>query len=384
MTSFFWKGFPPVAGTNDYNATANWTGGHGHLPANPFDVAVFRKSELTNISVDLPLPGTEQVGEWLFQPGASAYTFTVGPNSFGLHFYGSGIVVKGGAVTLKVIGTAQLSFFNNSSAGLAHIQVSGDGELEVAGDSTLDKAIVNVLGGDTRFAGDGSGGNSTVHTHAFAKTLFHAFSTGGKATLVTDLHGLVDFSGSSGPANNHELTVGSIAGAGTYELGSNQLTVGLNGQSTVVRGLIEDGGSGTGGSLVKVGHGTLKLSHTGGNSYTGGTTLMRGVLDLAAHGVAGAGDIAFGPNSHATLKIEKSALSGHNFANPIDDFGTHDTIDLAGLAFHTGAKATYVTGTQLVVRSGGVTDTLTLNSPHGIHFHAVSDGHGGTDILIVA
>lgn len=346
------------------------------------DGAVFGKSGVTSISID-PI-STMRVGEWIFKPGASHYTFTLGPNGGALHFYGSGIVVKGGAVTVKVTGTDQLSFFNNSSLGLAHIQVSG-GELEVAGASTAGRANINIVGGQTRFAGYGSAGNAMIHTHGFAKTLFHAFSTGGNATLVTDLNGLVDFSGSSGPAKDHKLTVGSIAGAGTYELGSNQLTVGLNGHSTVVGGLIEDGSSGSGGSLVKVGHGTLKLSHTGGSTYTGGTTLKQGTLDLATRGAAGAGDITFGPNSHATLKIEKSALSGHSFGNPIDFFGTHDTIDLAGLHFDARATATYDKATHhLTVRSDSVTDTLTLNSPHGTHFHAVSDGHGGTDILIFA
>jgi autotransporter-associated beta strand protein len=63
------------------------------------------------------------------------------------------------------------------------------------------------------------------------------------------------------------MTAGSIEGAGTFSLGSNQLTVGSNNLSTTVSGVIR----GTGGSLVKVGSGTLTLSGT--NSYTGPTTV---------------------------------------------------------------------------------------------------------------
>jgi autotransporter-associated beta strand protein len=61
-----------------------------------------------------------------------------------------------------------------------------------------------------------------------------------------------------------------------------------------VSGLIGDGGTagGTGASLVKVGPGTLALSHAG-NTYSGGTTLEDGVLDLAAVGAAGTGDYFF-------------------------------------------------------------------------------------------
>ena len=39
------------------------------------------------------------------------------------------------------------------------------------------------------------------------------------------------------------MTAGSIAGAGTYFLGSKQLTVGSNNLSTTVSGTIQDGGA---------------------------------------------------------------------------------------------------------------------------------------------
>jgi autotransporter-associated beta strand protein len=74
------------------------------------------------------------------------------------------------------------------------------------------------------------------------------------------------------------MSAGSIAGAGTYFLGSNTLTVGGNNLSTAVDGTISDGGAafGRGGSLVKVGTGILTLSGT--NTYTGTTTVNAGAL----------------------------------------------------------------------------------------------------------
>jgi autotransporter-associated beta strand protein len=68
------------------------------------------------------------------------------------------------------------------------------------------------------------------------------------------------------------MTAGSIAGAGSYVLGSKSLTVGGNNLSTAVSGVI----SGVGGSLTKVGTGTLTLS--GINTYTGATTVNGGML----------------------------------------------------------------------------------------------------------
>jgi autotransporter-associated beta strand protein len=74
--------------------------------------------------------------------------------------------------------------------------------------------------------------------------------------------------------------VGSIEGAGSYYLGAKTLTVGSNNLSTTVSGSISDCGSGgtqcqvphaSGGSLTKVGAGTLTL--TGVNTYTGATNI---------------------------------------------------------------------------------------------------------------
>jgi autotransporter-associated beta strand protein len=73
------------------------------------------------------------------------------------------------------------------------------------------------------------------------------------------------------------MTAGSIEGAGTYNLGANQLTVGLNNLSTTVSGPIEGANLGGSGSLVKVGTGTLTL--TGTSSYQN-TIVNRGALTI--------------------------------------------------------------------------------------------------------
>jgi autotransporter-associated beta strand protein len=249
--------------------------------------------------------------------------------------------------------------------------------------STAGGALIDNFNFLLDFIGSSTAGAATIHTFGGGGgTRFEGNATGGSAQLVTDAGGFVDFSNSAGPDGLGHVTAGSIAGAGTYNLGRDQLMVGLNGLSTEVSGPIEDGGigGGVGASLVKVGHGTLKLSHAG-NTYTGGTILAAGKLDVAAVGAAGTGAITFA--GVAKLEVESAALSGHAFGNPIDFFARHDVLDLAGLKFHAGATATYNNATHhLTVHSGHVTDTLTLLSPHGHHFGTARDGHG-TDVFLL-
>ena len=246
--------------------------------------------------------------------------------------------------------------------------------------SAANSIITNFAGGSPTlgvfFQDHSTTGTAEVETLGGGATMFSDFSTGGTAQFNTDTGGTVDFSGSEGPAGDNKLTAGSIAGAGTYHLGANQLTV-LSGN---VSGLID----GLGGALVKAGKGTLTLSGAG-NTYSGGTILEQGTLELDAIGAAGPGAITFASigKTKATLEIDNAALSAHHFGNSTDNFGKHDFVDLTGLRFHAGATATYHKANHnLTVHSGSATDTLTLLSPHGTHFAAASDHHGGTDVFL--
>ena len=246
--------------------------------------------------------------------------------------------------------------------------------------STAGTATIYNTSGLT-FYDDSSAGNATLETLAGADTRFRRNSTGGNAQLITDAGGTVDF---SLERFTKQPTAGSIAGAGEYDLGAVEFTVGSNNRSTEVSGIVKDGGlgGGSGASLVKVGLGTLTLSHAG-NTYSGGTTLIRGTLDLAAVGAAGTGAITFVAGKQI-LKIENGALLGHHFGNEIDFFGRHDVLDLTSLRFHPGATAKYhAFNDTLKVHSGHVTDILTVDAPQGTHFATAGDGHGGTDVFLV-
>ncbi|WP_436124036.1 autotransporter outer membrane beta-barrel domain-containing protein [Aminobacter sp. LjRoot7] len=89
-------------------------------------------------------------------------------------------------------------------------------------------------------------------------------------------------SGAALKLNNYNQAIGSLAGAGTVDLGSATLTTGSDNKSTTFSGVISGGGK-----LVKTGSGTQTL--TGANLHSGGTVVDAGTLIV---GVGGAGSVA--------------------------------------------------------------------------------------------
>ena len=219
-----------------------------------------------------------------------------------------------------------LGFLDASTAGNAIITNNGSLNFDpasTAGNATItNNKFLNFFGTSTAgnasifnnnsldFFDASTAGNATITNNAGATTFFRNNSTGGNARLIANANSTVDFSQTLGPAGDKKVSAGSIEGAGAYFLGANQLTVGNNNLSTTVSGTIQDGGAsgGTGGSLVKVGTGTLVLSGT--NTYTGGTTLAAGTLRLANNQVLGTGALT-------TTGSVVDYASGVTIANPI-------------------------------------------------------------------
>ena len=259
--------------SGNYNDPGNWspTG----VPTNT-DTAIFGTLGQTALSFQ----SSAQVGGWTFNSGASNYTFNA--SQFGLSFEGSGIGINGGSATINVSSSGYVAFHNSSTAGnaiinnnsftyfydsstagYAVITVTGNSQLAFLGSSTAgNAAITNNGGSNTVFTGSSTAGNAVITNNSGGFTYFTDNSTAGSAALMTNSGGTTDFSLSTGPNGDNKLGAGSIAGAGSYYLGSNELTVGGNNLSTTVSGVISDCGAGgsacgnsgaTGGSLVKVG-----------------------------------------------------------------------------------------------------------------------------------
>src|SRR5215470_4880792 len=202
-----------------------------------------------------------------FTAGAPAFNFTTSGTGITFDINGAGIV-NNSAFAPSFTNNDNLNFNNTSSAGNAVITNNNGGVLSFNNNSTAANAIIITNGG--------------------ALTQFNDNSTGGNAQFIANAGGIVDFSNTAGPANDGNVSAGSIAGAGNYFLGSNQLTVGSNNLSTTVSGVISDcgptgfecsaGSDATGGGLTKIGSGTLTL--TGASTYTGDTNVNEGVLNV--------------------------------------------------------------------------------------------------------
>ncbi len=162
-----------------------------------------------------------------------------------------------------------LNFNNTSTAGNAAITNAAFGSIDFVNSSTAGNAII-TNNSNVFFDGNSTAENATITNNH--NVFFSGNSTAGNAAITNTGNGVVDFSGSTGPAGDRKLTAGSIAGAGSFVLGANELTVSGNNLSTEVSGVI----SGVLGSLVKAGTGTLTLSGT--NTYFGPTTVNAGAL----------------------------------------------------------------------------------------------------------
>ncbi len=182
---------------------------------------------------------------------------------------------------------------------------------------------------------------------------------------------------------------GSAFGSGIFLQGNETVTFAPGaGQTLTVSDNIADqsGSGGTGseagaGAVLVNGAGTVVLS--GMNTYTGGTTIDAGTLELGNTGAAGGGHITFGTNSVATLQIDGAVAPGFVLTNTIAGFGAGDVIDLRDIAFDPNGTALPESGNVLAVTEHGSTYDLQLAAGTQIPAGSVvitSDNHGGTDI----
>jgi autotransporter-associated beta strand protein len=234
-------------------------------------------------------------------------------------------IINQGSTLANIGNGGGTGFLDTSSAGEATIinnggaaNNAGGGSTFFADSSTAASAtftnnagmVSGAFGGSTGFIGNATAANGvfindggTVSGAGGGETFFSRTSTAGNSTLIANggmnggLGGAIFFirNSTGGTArvevfgngnldiSEHFLsplgvTVGSIEGDGNVFLGANNLREGSNNLSTTFSGVIQDGGfgGGDGGSLSKIGTGTLILSST--NTYTGNTNVRHGAL----------------------------------------------------------------------------------------------------------
>ncbi|RYZ07902.1 MAG: hypothetical protein EOO24_10705, partial [Comamonadaceae bacterium] len=278
-----------------------------------------------------------------------------------LNFSGS---ASAGAQTYVVGGTGAgdvnngIAFNGSATAGTATFNLNGANTIGFNGTSSAQGATINNTGGAVNFAAGSTAGAATMVNSGGGSLTFSDKSQGGTASItnqgastLTVLGGAqlatasvvnldsskVDLSGAAGA-----VSIGSLSGAGAVVLGAQALTVGGLNANNAISGVV----GGTGASLVKDGTGTLTL--TGANTYTGGTTLVKGRIDVGTDSALGTGQLAM--NEGTTLGFVADNL---NIANPILLTGITDPIVDTGAFTETLSGA--ITGGGILTKNGSGT-----------------------------
>ncbi|MGD0634250.1 MAG: hypothetical protein ABSA13_08235 [Beijerinckiaceae bacterium] len=262
--------------------------------------------------------------------------------------------------------------FDQTASGTFGGVISGTGSLD-KDDSATDEAGNVTL--------------TTAQTYTGATYVEAGTLTLGTADAVADSSGAI--LGRVGGGATATLALGANNTLASLSSdASNTTSVALNGYvltldpatsaSSDFGGTIVDGSSA--GSLVIDGTGDVEL--TGANTFSGGTTLVSGILELGANDSAGSGAITFGSAS-AMLQLDATLSGGTTaFANTLTNLVTGDQIDLDGLAYASGTTVTTVSGSTLTVTNGTASETFTLNNPATTNFTVAADNTGG--VLLTA
>jgi hypothetical protein len=339
----------------------------------------------------------------------------------GGNFASGGFGGGAGAAVEPQFGGAQPGFGGGGSLGSdfggGGLGAGGDIFVQQGGSLTIEGGSLGVGSVTGGAAGSASSGAGAAYGNGLflqgTQTVTFTAATGtttSVAGVITDQNGAAGTTGAGGAGS---IVIGDTSGsdAGIVQFTGADTYVG---GTTVRSGTLQIGSGGTAGSLagpvslssgaalafdrsdttsfagivsgagvlIQEGGGTLTLS--GANSFTGGTVLTGGTIELAALGAAGIGAITF--SAASTLQVDSVALSSRNLANTIDAFGTGDTIDLLGLGLATSATL----GADNVLTLGGLSGgnvTLQLDPSQnftGIAFAITADGAGGTEIQTAA
>ncbi|MFZ5677586.1 MAG: autotransporter-associated beta strand repeat-containing protein [Pseudomonadota bacterium] len=282
---------------------------------------------------------------------------------------GSGSVTQQGAGTLILTGentymggttisTGTLQIGNGGATGSITGDVDNDGTLAFNRSDDLDFAGIVFGTGKLVKKGGGTLTLTGANTYTGATKIEDGtlkLGSGGSLAETTD----VDVAaGAVFDLDGHTQTVGAITGAGEIKLGADgDLMVNFASKDATFAGTISGGGS-----LVKTGL-YSKLILTGDNTYTGGTTIEEGILQVG-NGATGSisGDIVnnallfFGRNDAMTYDGD---ISG---TGEMRNYGT-GVLTLTGTLSHLGG--TEIAAGTLKVGNGGTTGSISGDIVNG-------------------
>jgi len=286
---------------------------------------------------------TNQNGYTTFLGASTASSATItNYNASGTDFYGTS---QGANATITNNDASFTNFRENTSAGNARIKNS-TGTTFFYQSSSAGHAVIDNDIGAAYFTNDSSAGSATIINRNGGASFFVGNSTADGATLVNQANGRVDISAHSGG-----IGIGSLSGQGQLLLGANFATLGALGTDMQFDGIVSDGGTngGAGGGLIKTGAGVLTL--TGANTFTGGTALRQGRLNLGNSQALGTGTLSM--DDDTTLGFSADGLT---IANSIQLTGSTDPVIDTG-AFNATLSGA-ISGGGFITKEGSGTLTL--------------------------
>ena len=332
--------------------------------------------------------------------GANSYTggTTLSAGTLAINNSGSGgttsaigtgtLTISGGTLDNTSGSTMTLST-NNVQNWNGDFAFTGTNDLNLGNGAVTMNAnrIVTVNGGNLTVGGAISGSTASftltkagagtlilggANTYTGATTVSAGTLQTSAANVIADTSALSVSAGAAFVLGGNE-TVASIAGAGNYSLGANTLTFG-DSSSQTVSGII----SGSGGSLVKNGSGSITLS--GNNTYSGGTTISAGTIKIGDNNALGSGSLKF--NASGT-GLASSDATDRTIANALGTFAGSSAIYTFGSAGTGNLTFTNTTSATL-----GSVRTFTVNNSWTSFANAFTgSGHGitknGTGTLIL-
>ena len=311
------------------------------------------------LAINLPTGSTLTIQGTDGSGGTAVQTLNGGGNQRGLFVYS-------GSVTVENLTLTNMQALGGVGGGGGGLGAGGDVFVEQGGALTIE-------GGDPSGSVTMSGGSVTK-------------GNGGAVTPFNN--GGVSTAGSNG----------SAFGTGIFIQGNQTVTFAAAANKTltisdVITDQTANGGTGLNagaGSLTVNGAGTVKLNAT--NTYTGGTTIEAGTLELSALGAAGTRAITFSASA-ATLTVDNAALASGGAGvltftgNTIKGFALGDAIDLSGATFSSAANPpTLGAGNLLQFTENGATYKVQFDPTQTFStgFQLASDSGGGTQVSLVS
>ena len=260
------EGTVVLAGINSY--TGGTTIDSGTLVLSELGTLGAETGTTTINGGTLDLGTTTQAQAALNQSGGVVSNGTMNVGTYGLT---GGILAVDGVVNAATAFVLNAGDIQGSLVGTGALTKTGDGTVVLAGvnsytgGTVVDAGILAVTGAGTLGAEEGitsvNGGTLDLGTTTQVQTALN--QSGG-----TIANGTVN-------VNAYNLTGGTLAVGGIVNAGT---------AFTVAAGTVDGTLTGT-GALTKVGDGTVVLA--GDNSYTGGTTILGGILALGNGGETG-------------------------------------------------------------------------------------------------